>query len=131
MRSTILKVAAPAAALAAVLAGCTGGAPSDSDSGSGGGATSIRYLVEQPEDPATLKKLKTHINEFAKSADLKIKVEAMPQDSMRTALQTQLRSGEGPDVFNWGSGPGYAGALAKAGMLYDLTDAYEKYTWPV
>ena len=129
MRSTILRVAAPAVAFAALLTGCTGGAPSDS--GSGGDANSIRYLVEQPEDPATLAKLKAHIAEFAKSAGLTIEVEAMPQDSMRTALQTQLRSGEGPDVFNWGSGPGYAGALAEAGMLYDLTDAYEKYRWPV
>lgn len=129
MRSTMVKVAASAVAFAAVLAGCTGGAPSES--GSGADATSIRYLIEQPEDPATLSKFKAHIAEFAKSAGLTIEVEAMPQDSMRTALQTQLRSGEGPDVFNWGSGPGYAGALAKAGMLYDLTDAYEKYKWPV
>ena len=130
MRSKILRVAAPAV-LATVLVGCTGGAPSESGSASGSDAKSIRYLVEQPEDPATLKKLKAHIAQFAKSADLKIDVAAMPQDSMRTALQTQLRSGEGPDVFNWGSGPGYAGALAEAGMLYDLTDAYEKYKWPV
>ena len=129
MRSTMWKAAVPAVAFAAMLTGCTGGAPSDS--GSGGDATSIRYLIEQPEDPATLAKLKAHIGEFAKSAGLTIEVEAMPQDSMRTALQTQLRSGEGPDVFNWGSGPGYAGALAKAGMLYDLTDAYEEYDWPV
>ena len=129
MRSMMVKVAAPAVAFAAVLTGCTGGAPADS--GSGGDATSIRYLIEQPEDPATLTELKAHIAEFAKGAGLTVEVEAMPQDSMRTALQTQLRSGDGPDVFNWGSGPGYAGALAEAGMLYDLTDAYEKYKWPV
>ena len=62
MRSTMGTVAASAVALAAVLAGCTGGAPADS--GSGGDATSIRYLIEQPEDPATLSKLKAHIAEF-------------------------------------------------------------------
>jgi raffinose/stachyose/melibiose transport system substrate-binding protein len=130
-RSVLLKVAAPAALVASVLAGCTGGSPSGSGGGSGGDASSIRYLVEQPEDPATLKKIEAHIAEFATDSGLKIDVEAMPQDSMRTVLQTQLRSGEGPDVFNWGSGPGYAGALANAGLLYDLTDAYEKYDWPV
>jgi raffinose/stachyose/melibiose transport system substrate-binding protein len=53
----------------------------------------------------------------------------MPTENMRTVLQTQLRSGDGPDVFNWGSGPGYAGALAEAGLLYDLTDAYEEFDW--
>jgi raffinose/stachyose/melibiose transport system substrate-binding protein len=130
-RSAFLKVAAPAALVVSLLAGCTGGAPSGSGSGSGGDATSIRYLVELPEEPATLKKIETHIAGFAKQSGLTIDVEAMPQDSMRTVLQTQLRSGEGPDVFNWGSGPGYAGALAEAGLLYDLTDAYEKYDWPV
>src|SRR3712207_4852827 len=50
---------------------------------------------------------------------------------MRTVLQTQLRSEEGPDVFNWGSGPGIGGALADAGLLYDLTDAYEENGWEV
>jgi raffinose/stachyose/melibiose transport system substrate-binding protein len=131
MRRSVLKVWAAALVLAPVLAACTGGTPSDSGSASGADAKSIRYLVEQPEDPATLKKLDAHISEFEKSSGIKVKLEAMPQDSMRTVLQTQLRSGEGPDVFNWGSGPGYAGALAKAGLLYDLTDAYKKYKWPV
>src|SRR3712207_8858699 len=50
---------------------------------------------------------------------------------MRTVLQTQLRSEEGPDVFNWGSGPGIGGALAEAGLLLDLTDAYEENGWEV
>src|SRR3712207_4768077 len=50
---------------------------------------------------------------------------------MRTVLQTQLRAEEGPDVFNWGSGPSFGGALAEAGLLYDLTDAYEEHDWQV
>jgi raffinose/stachyose/melibiose transport system substrate-binding protein len=50
---------------------------------------------------------------------------------MRTVLQTQLRSGEGPDVFNWGSGPGFGGALAEGGLLLDLTEAYEEHDWEV
>jgi len=133
MRSSGVKVWTAAAALGLSLAGCTGGAPSSSGSGgaTGAEARSIRYLVEQPEDPTTLKKLESHIQEFEKSSGITVKLEAMPQDSMRTVLQTQLRSGDGPDVFNWGSGPGFAGALAKAGLLYDLTGAYKKYKWPV
>jgi raffinose/stachyose/melibiose transport system substrate-binding protein len=34
-------------------------------------------------------------------------------------------------VFNWGSGPSFGGALAKAGLVMDLTDAYQKYGWDV
>jgi len=58
-------------------------------------------------------------------------VRTLDLDTMRTVLQTQLRSQEGPDVFNWGSGPGFGGTLARAGLLYDLTDAYEKHDWQV
>jgi raffinose/stachyose/melibiose transport system substrate-binding protein len=133
MRSSVLKVWAAAAVLGPVLAGCTGGSPAGSgtEEATGADAKSIRYLVESPEDPATLKTLDTHLQDFEKSSGIDVELEAMPQDSMRTVLQTQLRSGEGPDVFNWGSGPGFAGALANAGLLYDLTDAYEKYDWQV
>ena len=123
------------AALTVGLAGCTGGTPGGASGptpSSDAEANSIRYLVEQPEDPATLKKLEEHIQTYAAAnPGTTVKVEAMPSENMRTVLQTQLRSGEGPDVFSWGSGPGYAGALAQAGLLFDLTAAYAQYKWPV
>jgi raffinose/stachyose/melibiose transport system substrate-binding protein len=126
----ISSLRAPAVAVAAVgaliLTGCTGGAPaSDAD------GDTLRYLVEQPEDPAQVKALQAHLDEFTEESGVKVEVEAMPFDTMRTVLQTQLRSGDGPDVFNWGSGPGFGGVLAEAGLLYDLTDAYAEYDWPI
>lgn len=124
-----------ATALSFGVAGCTGGAPGGSSAPaptSDAQANSIRYLVEQPEDPATLQKIQAHIKTYEQAnPGTTVKVEAMPGENMRTVLQTQLRSGEGPDVFSWGSGPGYAGALAKAGLIYDLTPAYEQYKWPI
>ena len=134
MQRTTLKASVAAAALGLAAAGCTGGS-TDSEEGTDsaeGGATTIRYLVELPEDPAALDPLEEHIGDFeAENEDITVELEAQPLENMRTVLQTQLRSGEGPDVFNWGSGPGYAGALAEAGLLYDLTDAYEEYGWPI
>ena len=132
MSLSSLKMSA-VALMCLTLAACTGGAPAGSsgEEATGAAAKSVRYLVELPEDPATLKMLDKHLEDFEKSSGIKVELDAMPQDSMRTVLQTQLRSGEGPDVFNWGSGPGFAGALANAGLLYDLTDAYEKYGWEV
>ena len=127
-RSHVLGVSA-AAVLLLGLTACTGG--SLGAGGDGGDKNSIRYLVEQPEDPAVLDTLKAHIAEFEKTSGITVEVEAMPQENMRTVLQTQLQSGDGPDVFSWGSGPGYAGALAEAGLLYDLTDAYADFDWPV
>ncbi len=126
MHISTLKVPMAAAALLLGLTACTGAPPS-----AGGDADSIRYLVEQPEEAATLKLIEEHIAEFEKESGISVEVEAMPSENMRTVLQTQLQSGKGPDVFSWGSGPGYAGALAEAGLLYDLTDAYEERDWPI
>ena len=131
MKRPSFVVPTAVAALALVVTACTG-APPESDSDSEGGDTSLRYLVEQPEDPAFIELLEGHIQDFEDdNPGVTVELEAMPLENMRTVLQTQLRSGEGPDVFNWGSGPGYAGALAEAGLLYDLTDAYEEYDWPI
>jgi raffinose/stachyose/melibiose transport system substrate-binding protein len=113
-----------------VATACTGGAPggsSDSDSHS----KVLKYLIEEPEDATALKELKAHIRDFETSSGIKVQVTTLPFDTMRTVLQTQLRSGDGPDVFSWGSGPSFGGALAKAGLLYDLSDAYAKYHWKV
>lgn len=128
------------AALALVGAGvllttaCTGGpvGPSaDASSGSSGGATTLTYLIEAPEDATALKALTTRLQVFQKQSGIAVKVSTLPLDTMRTVLQTQLRSGKGPDVFSWGSGPGFGGALAKAGLVYDLTDAYKENDWQV
>jgi raffinose/stachyose/melibiose transport system substrate-binding protein len=118
-----------AAAACLLATACTGTAP-ESDEGDGD-TQSIKWLIEEPEDAAALKALKEHIGEFEQDSGIQVEVNTLPFDNMRTVLQTQLRSGEGPDVFNWGSGPSFGGALAEAGLLYDLTDAYEEHDWQV
>jgi raffinose/stachyose/melibiose transport system substrate-binding protein len=117
-------------ATAAVLAltGCTGGAPSQNDSD----PNTIRYMIGQPEDPADLKLTKEDIAKFeTENPGIKVKLDVIPSENVRTILQTQLRSGDGPDVFGYDTGPGFAGALAKSGLLYDLTDAYAEHEWPI
>lgn len=148
MRTYASRLSTGAVGLAVILAACTGTTTSSSGpsappaaSPSGDAATpsgdaaapvTLRYLVEQPEDPAVLERLDAHIDEFeAANAGITVDLEAQPFDTLRTVLQTQLRSGEGPDVFSWGSGPAHGGALAEAGLLYDLTAAYEEHGWPV
>jgi raffinose/stachyose/melibiose transport system substrate-binding protein len=128
-----LKTPLAAAAVLALAAGCTGGtsADSDSDSAEAGEPQTIKWLIEEPEDAAALKALEKHVGEFEKESGITVETSTLPFDTMRTVLQTQLRSGEGPDVFNWGSGPGFGGALAEAGQIYDLTDAYAENNWEV
>ena len=124
----------------ALVAGCTG-VPSNPDAGGGsdapgsdGGAVTgdLRYLVEAPEDPAQLDPLRAQIEAFQEAnPGITVELESAPLDTLRTTLQPQLRSGEGPDVFNWGSGPAFGGAFAEAGLLYDLTEAYEERGWDI
>jgi raffinose/stachyose/melibiose transport system substrate-binding protein len=117
------------AAACLLTSACTGGAPESS--GGGGGDGSLRYLIEQLENADELSRLENHLADFTKESGIEVEVEQLDLDTMRTVLQTQLRTAEGPDVFNWGSGPGLGGALADAGLLFDLTDAYEEHDWEV
>jgi raffinose/stachyose/melibiose transport system substrate-binding protein len=45
-------------------------------------------------------------------------------EDMRAIIQTALNSGTGPDVFQYDTGPGFAGVLAKAGLIKPLDDLY-------
>ncbi|MEW1681721.1 extracellular solute-binding protein [Streptomyces sp. NPDC093594] len=118
-------LAATAACLLATA--CTGGAPSSGD----GDSKTLKYLIEQPEDAKALKALEAHIAEFEKTSGIDVEVSTLPWSNLRTVLQTQLRSGDGPDAFSYGSGPSFGGVLVKAGLVEDLTDMYEKYDWKV
>jgi len=128
MKRPLRSIAVAAAGFSMVLTGCTDGGSSGSDDGD---ANSIKYLIEEPEDAKALSALKDHVGEFEKDSGVEVKISTLPIDTMRTLLQSQLRSGEGPDVFAWGSGPGFGGALAEAGLVKDLTASYEKNDWNV
>lgn len=131
MRTPPLRHLAVAATCLLATA-CTGGAPTSSDDAAGsGGATTLKYLIEEPEDAEATQRLEDHLAEFTEASGIEVELTTLPIDTMRTVLQTQLRSGEGPDVFNWGSGPGFGGALAEGGLLYDLSAAYEENDWQV
>jgi raffinose/stachyose/melibiose transport system substrate-binding protein len=131
IRQPKLMVVVAACLLAAA---CTGTESPSAKKGDDGGqirGTTIRWLIEEPEDAAATNALKEHVATFEKESGVTVRMTTLPFDTMRTVLQTQLRSGDGPDVFNWGSGPSFGGALAEAGLLYDLTDAYEENGWEV
>jgi len=113
--------------LAFALAGCTGGAP-------GGGnedPNSITFMIGNPEDPADLELTEADMAKFEKESGIHVELKVIPIENVQTIVQTQLRSGEGPDVFGYDTGPGFAGALAEAGLVFPLTDAYEDLDWPI
>ncbi len=150
MRPAPLRITGLAAAVLLLATACTGvrSTPAPTDAPSSDPAQSVdpgasapsaapvtgdlRYLVEAPEDPAALEPLREHLKDFeAANPGITVELEAIPLEQLRQSLQTQLRGPNSPDVFAWGSGPQYAGALAEAGLLYDLTAAYEENQWPV
>lgn len=61
--------------------------------------------------------------------DIEVVREQQPNTAMRDILRTALGAGEGPDIMNYDTGPGFAGVLARAGLLLPLDEAYERYGW--
>lgn len=130
-KSASALVAAAAASLA--LVACTGAPPTGNSGSTGNSSTGnkITYLIGQPDTPAELTAIKTNIKSFEKQSGVTVDLQTLPNDTLRTVIQTRLRSGNGPDVFTYDTGPGFSGVLAKAGLLYDLTNTYRKDHWSI
>lgn len=117
-----------AGVMAITIAGCTGVAPGGGDSSD---PNSITFMIGNPEDPADLELTEADMAKFEEESGIHVELKVIPIENVQTIVQTQLRSGEGPDVFGYDTGPGFAGALADAGLVFPLTDAYEEYDWPI
>ena len=128
-KSSLFVGFAAATAVALALTGCTGGAPAGK-SGSGDGKL-VSYMIGQPDTPEQLNALKGELATFTKQTGVKVDLQVIPSnDTLRTLVQTRLRSATGPDLFAYDTGPGFAGVLAKAGLLYDLTAHAKQQNWP-
>jgi raffinose/stachyose/melibiose transport system substrate-binding protein len=117
-----------AGVLAITVAGCTGGAPGGGNSDD---PNTISFMIGNPEDPADLELTEADMAKFEEETGIHVDLKVIPIENVQTIVQTQLRSGEGPDVFGYDTGPGFAGALAEAGLVFPLTEAYEEYDWPI
>jgi raffinose/stachyose/melibiose transport system substrate-binding protein len=51
------------------------------------------------------------------------------QTAMRDILRTALDGGAGPDIMYYDTGPGFAGVLARAGLLAPLDQTYSDLGW--
>lgn len=126
-------------AAAALLAACGGSGGSETTGGSEGGETTassdspvtIKWLTHNPAETAAsesaAEELVAKFNET--HPDIEVERESISRDELNTVLKTRLQSDDAPDVFQYGTGPTYAGALAQAGLIYPLDAAYKKYHW--
>lgn len=66
---------------------------------------------------------------MAKYPEIKVQREAVTSDDMRTIVQTALATNDAPDVIYYDTGPGFAGVIAKAGLIRPIDDLYTQYNW--
>jgi raffinose/stachyose/melibiose transport system substrate-binding protein len=101
--------------------------------GAQGGGEVIRYLTETPET-TTLERaaIEIQVNRFQdQNPKYTLERESIAPDDLLTVIKTRLQSGKPPDVFNYGTGPGFAGVLEDAGLLRSLEKAYEENGWEI
>jgi raffinose/stachyose/melibiose transport system substrate-binding protein len=125
-RKDFLRLGGGGLAAAALLgtAGC-GGAQ--------GGGEIVRYLTETPET-TTLERaaIEIQVNGFQdQNPKYTLERESIAPDDLLTVIKTRLQSGEPPDVFNYGTGPGFAGVLEDAKLLRPLEKSYKENGWEI
>src|SRR5215210_8587026 len=101
--------------------------------GSQGGGEVVRYLTETPET-TTLERaaIEIQVNRFQEqNPKYTLERESIAPDDLLTVIKTRLQSGQPPDVFNYGTGPGFAGVLEDAGLLRSLEKAYKENGWEI
>jgi len=125
-RKEFLRLSGAGLAGAALLSttGCGGGQ---------GGGEVVKYLTETPETTNLERTaIEIQVNRFEEqNPKYTLERETVAPDDLLTVIKTRLQSGQPPDVFNYGTGPGFAGVLQDAGLLSSLEKAYTENGWDI
>jgi raffinose/stachyose/melibiose transport system substrate-binding protein len=125
-RKDFLRLSGAGLAGAALLGttGCSGGQ---------GGGEVIKYLTETPETTNLERTaIEIQVNRFEEqNPKYTLERETVTPDDLLTVIKTRLQTGQAPDVFNYGTGPGFAGVLQDAGLLSSLEKAYKENGWEI
>jgi multiple sugar transport system substrate-binding protein len=121
MRKRAIAVAALAAAVSLVVAGCS----SSGSGGSSSGATLTYWASNQGTSLDNDKQVLTPVlNDFTKQTGIKVKLEVIGWNDLQTRIQTAVTSGQGPDVLNIGNT--WAASLQATGAFLPFDDANMK-----
>jgi raffinose/stachyose/melibiose transport system substrate-binding protein len=91
--------------------------------------TTLVYSTQAVSTPQQIEQNNAIDAQFEKAyPSIKIDLVAAGNE-IKTVIGTQLRSGSGPDVLAESPGPAFIGALAQAGLVYNLSSAYKTYGW--
>lgn len=111
------------------LTACTGQGSNEGDESEN---VVVSFRQETPEDAALDKKWEALIADFeAQNPKIDIQRSTLGLEEQRQLTRTELSSGTGPDIFTYSTGPAFAGLLADAGLILDLSGAYEELNWEV
>jgi raffinose/stachyose/melibiose transport system substrate-binding protein len=93
----------------------------------------IHWLTHNPADSAAAEKTAQQlVAKFnATHPNIKVERESISRDELNAVIKTRLQSNDAPDIFQWGTGPAFAGVLQHAGLLKDLDPYYKKYGWKI
>jgi raffinose/stachyose/melibiose transport system substrate-binding protein len=101
--------------------------------GSQSGGKDVRFLTATAETTSQERSyVKIQVDGFNEQhPKYTLEREALPGDDLRTVLKTRLQGDTPPDVFTYGTGPGFGGVLADVGLLRPLEDAYNSNGWTI
>ena len=101
--------------------------------GSQQGGEAVKFFTSTAETTAQERNyIKLQVDGFNEQyPKYSLEREAIPGDDLRTVLKTRLQSNEPPDVFTYGTGPGFGGVLAEVGLLKSLEGPYKQNGWDI
>lgn len=116
----LLALSACAAPAAAPATGGEAAAPA-------GEVVEILFWDQLPDVSEQMDAIVADFN--AAHPNIKVTRESYQSEALQDVVKPALTSGTGPDIFYYNLGPGFAGVLAKAGLLMPLDDAYADKGW--
>ncbi|BDU38010.1 putative ABC-type sugar transport system,periplasmic component [Vibrio nigripulchritudo SFn27] len=87
----------------------------------------VVWVSGEPGQVTVYDKIAVTFNQKYKDAEIQIVTQ--PSDLFNPALIPALSSGEGPDLFTFGTGPGQPAAIINGGLVADLTPHYYENNW--
>jgi raffinose/stachyose/melibiose transport system substrate-binding protein len=84
----------------------------------------------QLDDPSEMASMEQLVAEFEEAnPGVTVALTPMPREEMDSVLRLTLGAGEGPDMADFDVGDAFLGALARSGLVYDMTEAYAARGW--
>jgi raffinose/stachyose/melibiose transport system substrate-binding protein len=116
-----------------MAAACGGSSKKSSTTASTQPTVVVKWLTHNPAESSAAEKAADQLVDKFNAAHPNIKVEreSISRDELNAVIKTRLQSNDAPDIFQYGTGPAFSGALANAGLLRPIDDLYKRFGWNI